>query len=109
MYPISILIYRCEIWHGYTMEYMLCSHIASLGVFDTMLEPLNIGDINIFNFKMYISAVFGLIAMNASPYSLTVTWYMCAEFAAFTSWVWVFCQVVAIAFSPNGLTVWVAI
>ena len=47
---------------------------------------------------------FGLIAMNASPCSLTVTWCMCAAFPAFTSWVWVFGQVVAIAL---GLIVWV--
>ena len=45
---------------------------------------LNIRDIQLFHFKMYISAVFGLTAMNLTPYSPTVTWQMCAEFDAFT-------------------------
>ena len=48
---------------------------------------------HVFHFKMYISAVFWLIAMNLTPYSLTVTLYMCAKFAAFLTFgrvnVWV--------------------
>ena len=44
---------------------------------------LNIRDMHVFHFKMYISAVFCLIAFNLTPYSPTVTWYMCAKFAAF--------------------------
>ena len=65
--------------------------------------------------RLYILAVFGLIAMNLTSNSPTVTWYMCDEFAAFTTfgtkavYVWVFGQVVAIALSPKGLTIGVAI
>ena len=59
----------------------------------------------------YISAVFGLIAMNWSPYSPTVTWCMCAKFAAFTisgtRQPLAFGQVVVAALYPNGLSVWV--
>ena len=40
---------------------------------------------NLFCFKMYISAVFSLRAMNFTPYSRTVTWHMCDEFTAFTT------------------------
>ena len=70
---------------------------------------------HVFHFKMYISAVFVLIAMNLTPCSPTVTWYMCAEFAAFTTFgangvnVWVFGQLVVTALYPNGLTVWVTV
>ena len=38
---------------------------------------------HVFHFKLYISAVFSLIAMNFTPYSPTVPWCMCAAFAAF--------------------------
>ena len=75
---------------------------------------LNIGDIHLFHFKMYISAVFCLIAINRSPYSPTVTWYICAELTAFISsgtksvGVRLFGQVVAIALCLNDLTIWVA-
>ena len=60
-----------------------------------------------------ISAVFCLIALNVSPYSPTVTWYMCAKFEAFPTYrtkgvnVWVFGQVVALHYIqmvwPYGL------
>ena len=70
---------------------------------------------HIFPFKICIYAVFSLIAMNITPYSPTVTWYMCAEFAAFTTFgakgvnVFVFGQVVVTALYQNGLTIWVAV
>ena len=70
---------------------------------------------HVFHFKIYISAVFGLIAMNLTPYSPTTNWYMCAEFAAFTIFsirgvnMWVFGQVLVTALYPNGLTIWVAV
>ena len=38
---------------------------------------------HVFHIKMYISAVFHLNAMNFTLKSPTVTWYMCAKFAAF--------------------------
>ena len=60
---------------------------------------------HVFHFKIYISAVFSLIAMNFTPYSPTVT-----EFAALLlapSCVWMFGQVVAITLSLNDLTIWV--
>ena len=66
---------------------------------------------HVFHFKMYISAVFSLLAMNFTPYGPTVTWHMCDEFAACTIlgikavYVWVFGRVVAIAFSSNYLTI----
>ena len=69
---------------------------------------------HVFHFKMHISAVFCLIAMNLTPYSPTVTWYMCAKFAAFPTFgtkgvnVWVFGQVVVTTLYPKGLTIWVA-
>ena len=68
---------------------------------------------HVFHFKMHISTVFCLIAMNLTPHSHTVTWYMCAKFAAFPPFgtkgvnVWVFGQVVVTALYPNGLTIWV--
>ena len=81
----------------------------------TCFECNVIGGMHVFHFKMYISAVFGLIAMNLTLYSPTVTWYMCAEFAAFTTFgtkgvnVLVFGQVVVTALDPKSLTVWVAV
>ena len=63
-----------------------------------------------FQFKMYI---FSHLAINFTQYSPTVTWYMCDEFAAFTTfgtkaiYVLVFGRVVAIALSLNDLTIWV--
>ena len=39
---------------------------------------------HVYHFRIHISAVFRLFAMNFTPYSPTVTWYMCAKFAAFT-------------------------
>ena len=38
MHPIFIFRYRLEIWHGYTIESTLCSHIRQLNlrVFDAM-------------------------------------------------------------------------
>ena len=80
-----------EIFHGiiYTMGLY---NLILVAIFDrrayaflTQCESyLNIRDIQLFHFKMYISAVFGLTAMNLTPYSPTVTWQMCAEFDAFT-------------------------
>ena len=32
---------------------------------------------HVFHFKMHISAVFSLLAMNFTSYSPTVTWFMC--------------------------------
>ena len=94
------------------MESTLCSHILqpSQRALKQCSRCLNIGDMHMFHFKMYISAVFSLIVMN-SP---TVTWYMCAELAAFicsgtrSVGVWVIYQVVAIVLSLNDLTIWVA-
>ena len=62
---------------------------------------------HVFQFKIYISAVFVFIAMNLTPYSPTVTWYMfdCANGVN----VWVFGQVVVTALYRNGLTLWVAV
>ena len=60
---------------------------------------------------MYISAVFCLIAMNFTPYSPTVTWYIGEEFSLLTNsgtksvGVWVNGQVVVIALYLNSLTV----
>ena len=57
----------------------------------------------LFHLKICISVVFSLLAMNLTLYSPTVNWYMCDEFAAFTTfspkavYVWVFGGVVAIA------------
>ena len=70
---------------------------------------------HVFHFQIYICAVFRLIAMISAPYSPKVTWYICAEFAAFTFsgsksvGLWVFGQAVVTVLYPNGLTVWVAI
>ena len=70
---------------------------------------------HVFNFKIYISAVFSMIAMTLTQYSPIVTWYICAKFAVFPTFstkgvnVWVFGQVVVTALHPNGLTVWVAV
>ena len=55
------------------------------GIRCTVLWHLDSEDMHIFHFNMYIYAVFGLIAMHALPYSPTATWYMYADFAAFTS------------------------
>ena len=69
---------------------------------------------HVFHFKMHISPVFRLIAMDLTPYSPRVTWYMCAKFAAFPTFgtkggnIWVFGQVLVTALYPNSLTIWVA-
>ena len=63
------------------------------------------------HFKMHISAIFRLFAMNLTPYSPTVIWQVCAEFAAFPAFgskgvnVWVCGHVVVTALYPNGLTI----
>ena len=67
---------------------------------------------HVFHFKMYISAVFLLIAMKYTPYSPTVSGLECAAFTISGSkyvGVWVFGQLVVTALYPNSLTVWVAI
>ena len=69
---------------------------------------------HVFRFKMYISGVFCLIALNLSPYSPTVILYMCAKFETFPTYrtkgvnVWVFGQVMVTALYTNGLTIRVA-
>ena len=64
---------------------------------------------HVFHFKMYNSAFFlpSVLSMNFTPYSPSVTWDVCDEFAAFTTfgteavYLLVFGQVVAFALSPN--------
>ena len=77
-----------QIWHGYTTESPLNSHIQqlSLHVFDAMLELFK-HVVELFTYAC-ISPVFRLL--------LSVG-------------VWVFGEVLVFALSPNDLTVWVAV
>ena len=113
MHPLCFFRYRLEIWHGYTMDCPLNSPIMCQAyVFWMQCQScLNIGDMHVFHFKMYISAVFWYIAQNLSPYSPTVTCYVCAKFEAFPTFrtrgvnVCVFGQVVVTALYTHGLTI----